>query len=67
MEVRRDTIGAKPSFAILETAMNLPDEAVYHPNIVELSIVTIDMILLGNVSGDTHPQAAHNRIDHPFA
>ena len=47
--------------------MNLPDEAVYHPNIVELSIVTIDMILLGNVSGDTHPQAAQKRIDHPFA
>jgi len=52
LEVRRDTIGAKPSFAILETAMNLPDEAVYHPDIVELSILAIDMILLGNVSGD---------------
>jgi hypothetical protein len=56
LEVRRDTIGAKPSFAILETAMNLPDEAVYHPDIVELSILTIDMILLGNVSGDTIPR-----------
>jgi len=53
LDVRRDTIGAKPSFAILETAMNLPDEAVYHPVITELSILTIDMILLGNVSGDT--------------
>jgi Delta6-protoilludene synthase len=52
LEVRRDTIGAKPSFAILETAMNLPDEAVRHPDIVELSILSIDMILLGNVSGD---------------
>ena len=35
--------------------MNLPDEAVYHPVIVELSILTIDMILLGNVSGDAIP------------
>jgi len=35
--------------------MNLPDEAVYHPDIVELSILSIDMILLGNVSGDTIP------------
>jgi hypothetical protein len=52
LEVRRDTIGAKPSFAILETGLNLPDEAVYHPIIQELSIVTIDMILLGNVSRD---------------
>jgi hypothetical protein len=51
--VRRDTIGAKPSFAILETGLNLPDQAVQHPAIVELSILSIDMILLGNVSDDT--------------
>lgn len=49
LEVRRDTIGAKPSFAILELALeNLTDEAVRHPVINELSILTIDMILLGN-------------------
>lgn len=49
LEVRRDTIGAKPSFAILETGLeNLTDEAVRHPIINELSILTIDMILLGN-------------------
>jgi len=48
LEVRRDTIGAKPSFAILELDMDLPDEAVRHPIIEELSILTIDMILLGN-------------------
>jgi len=49
LEVRRDTIGAKPSFAILETGLeNLTDEAVRHPVINELSILTIDMILLGN-------------------
>jgi len=53
LEVRRDTIGAKPSFAILETGLNLPDEAVRHPIIDELSILSIDMILLGNVSRDT--------------
>jgi Delta6-protoilludene synthase len=52
LEIRRDTIGAKPSFAILETGLNLPDEAVRHPIINELSIVAIDMILLGNVSRD---------------
>ena len=50
LEVRRDTIGAKPSFAILETGLeNLTDEAVCHPVINELSILAIDMILLGNV------------------
>ncbi len=29
--------------------MNIPDEAVHHPVIEELSILSIDMILLGNV------------------
>jgi len=48
LEVRRDTIGAKPSFAILETPLDLPEEAVRHPVIQELSILSIDMILLGN-------------------
>jgi hypothetical protein len=52
LEMRRDTIGAKPSFAILETGLDLPDEAVRHPIINELSILAIDMILLGNVSRD---------------
>jgi hypothetical protein len=65
LEVRRDTIGAKPSFAILETAMNLPDEAVHHPDIVELSIMSIDMILLGNVSDDTIPHITE--FKDPFA
>ena len=50
LEVRRDTIGAKPSFAILELEMDIPDEVMHHPIIEELSILTIDMILLGNVS-----------------
>jgi hypothetical protein len=52
LEMRRDTIGAKPSFAILETGLDLPDEAVRHPIINELSTLAIDMILLGNVSRD---------------
>lgn len=56
--VRRDTIGAKPSFALLEADMNLPDEVINHPVIVDLSISCIDMLILGNVSTiipDWHP------------
>lgn len=45
--------------------MNLPDEAVYHPDIVELSIMSIDMILLGNVSDDTIPHITE--LNDPFA
>ena len=49
LEVRRDTIGAKPSFALLELGMDLPDEVINHPVIKDLSIWVIDMLCLGNV------------------
>ncbi|KAI0036496.1 terpenoid synthase [Vararia minispora EC-137] len=48
LEVRRDTIGAKPSFALLEFDMDLPDEVHEHSVLKELTILCIDMILLGN-------------------
>ncbi|KAH9071470.1 terpenoid synthase [Lactarius deliciosus] len=47
-EVRRDTIGARPAFALIELDMNLPDEAVHHPVIEEMSMLAIDMIILDN-------------------
>ena len=50
LEVRRDTVAAKPSFAILETGLNLPDEVVRHPVIEKLSSLAVEMILLDNVS-----------------
>jgi hypothetical protein len=49
-EVRRDTISVKPAFALIELDMNLPDEAIKHPVIEELTILAIDMIILDNVS-----------------
>ena len=48
-EVRRETIGAKAAFALIELDMNLPDEAVKHPVVEELNILAIDMIILDNV------------------
>lgn len=50
LENRRENIGAKPSFALLELDMNLPDEVVGHQAIVDLTTRAIDMIILGNVS-----------------
>ncbi|KAG2356410.1 isoprenoid synthase domain-containing protein [Suillus spraguei] len=44
----RLTIGATPSFAICEMGMDLPDEAFYHPAIVELVECSTDMIIIGN-------------------
>ncbi|KAI0292481.1 terpenoid synthase [Multifurca ochricompacta] len=47
-QVRRDNVGTKPVFAVLELEMNLPDEVVHHPAIEELSILATDMVILGN-------------------
>lgn len=48
LKLRRLTIGATPSFAICEMGMDLPDEAFYHPAIVELVECSTDMIIIGN-------------------
>jgi hypothetical protein len=55
LAVRRRTVGAQPSFVLLE--LGLPEEldedaiaqAVDHPDIKELSSLATDMILVGNV------------------
>jgi hypothetical protein len=52
LEVRRNTIGIKPSFAILETGLELPDEAVCHSVVNELPTLAVEVILLDNVSRD---------------
>ena len=52
MEMRRDSVGMKTVFAILEMGLNLPDEVVHHPVINELSTLALEMVLLDNVSRD---------------
>ncbi|ESK84101.1 terpenoid synthase [Moniliophthora roreri MCA 2997] len=47
-DVRRDTIGAKPSFAINEVHMNITDEEMAHPIIKTLTWTCIDMLIIGN-------------------
>ena len=47
-EIRRRTIGAKPSFAILELRTDIPDEVMTHPSIVTLVDASVDMIIIGN-------------------
>jgi hypothetical protein len=47
-DVRRDTIGAKPSFAILEVHMTLPDEIFLDQTIGSLTRTCIDMLIIGN-------------------
>ncbi|KAI0292682.1 terpenoid synthase [Multifurca ochricompacta] len=47
-KIRRDDGGIRPSFAVLELEMDLPDETVNHPAIQELSDLATDMIFLVN-------------------
>ncbi|KAG1788383.1 terpenoid synthase [Suillus variegatus] len=48
LKLRRDTCGARPSFAIYEMGMEFPDEVFYHPMIVELRQCIVELILIDN-------------------
>ncbi|KAF8919623.1 terpenoid synthase [Mucidula mucida] len=48
MELRRLTIGGKPSFALLELGMDLPDGVIEHPVMEKLTEIALDLIILGN-------------------
>ena len=49
LELRRENIGARPSFVPMELDLELPDNVFYHPVIVELSVYIADLIILDNV------------------
>ncbi|KUJ12619.1 terpenoid synthase [Mollisia scopiformis] len=48
LTVRRRTIGARPSFNIIEIDMDLPDEVVGHPTIRELELLATDLTIIAN-------------------
>ena len=48
-ELRRNTIGAKPSFDLLLLPLEIPEEILEDPRIATLAELSIDMIILGNV------------------
>lgn len=47
-DIRRDTIGLKPSFAITEMHLNIADEVLEDPIIITLTSTSIDMVLIAN-------------------
>ncbi|KAJ6477498.1 terpenoid synthase [Mycena vulgaris] len=48
LATRRDNIGAKPSFAVLDLALNVHDDVITHPCIEKLTVYTTDMLIIGN-------------------
>lgn len=47
-EIRRETIGAKPSFAINQIRLDLPDHVIGSPIITRLVTLCIEMLIIGN-------------------
>ncbi|KAL4256103.1 Terpene synthase [Pleurotus pulmonarius] len=47
-QIRRETVGAKPSFAIGQLYLNIPQEIIDHPVISKLTEISIDLIILAN-------------------
>ncbi|KAF9073382.1 terpenoid synthase [Rhodocollybia butyracea] len=58
-QVRRDTIGAKPSFVLLEFTMDIPDKIMQHPVIHELRIGCVDMVIIENDIYSYNIEQAH--------
>ena len=50
LAARHENIGTRPSYAVIEYDLNLGDEIIYHPVIVELTENITELILLDNVS-----------------
>jgi hypothetical protein len=47
--VRRRTIGALPSFAVMEAGLDIPDAVMNLPAVMELTNVVVEMLCIGNV------------------
>lgn len=50
LAARHENIGTRPSYAVMEFDLDLDDDIIYHPIIVELTENITELILLDNVS-----------------
>jgi hypothetical protein len=48
--MRRNTIGIKPCFALAELGLDIPDDIISHPMIKVMEMASNDMTCLTNVS-----------------
>ncbi|KAI0355477.1 terpenoid synthase [Trametes cingulata] len=59
--IRRENVGGRSSFSVSEMHLRIPDEAFYHPHIVELQTCIIDMIIaISDVLSYNREQATDN-------
>ena len=50
LQNRHRNIGTRPSYAIVELTVDLTDQILYHPTVVELSDCISELVALDNVS-----------------
>ncbi|KAL7282764.1 terpenoid synthase [Trametes coccinea BRFM310] len=61
IKIRRENNGGRPSLSPCELHLNLPDEAFYHPHIVEMRTCIVDMItIINDVMSYNREQATEN-------
>jgi len=49
LTLRRDSCGAKPTLALIEFGLDLPEEVMQHPGVQALTRTAVDLIILVNV------------------
>ncbi|KAG1738244.1 terpenoid synthase [Suillus lakei] len=59
IEMRRDTVGLRSFFALLELGLDIPDEVISHPTIVVMANACLDMVALDN---QARGGVSHNMI-----
>ncbi|PBK94448.1 terpenoid synthase [Armillaria gallica] len=64
LDIRHFTVGAYPSFALIELGYDLPDEVKYHPTVVALVDLTRDMIILDNDLASYNKEQALEECPH---
>ncbi|KAK0443682.1 terpenoid synthase [Desarmillaria tabescens] len=63
-DVRRLTIGAYPSYAMLELGYDLPDEVFHHPTIVALRHMSCDLLIMDNDLASYNKEQALEEYPH---
>ncbi|KAG7441671.1 terpenoid synthase [Guyanagaster necrorhizus] len=63
-DIRRQTVGAYPSYALLELGYDLPDEVFNHPIVVALRRLGVDMIILDNDLASYNKEQALEEYPH---
>lgn len=64
--LRRKTSSIMPSFALLELALDIPDDVISHPAIQEMILASTDLIMIGNVSTTYDQIAPRTRLTRPL-